>query len=63
MVHTEKGHAEHGVDVTNIVAKEETAEAGEGAHEIGLEGHRSLDTRGVGRRHKSRRHDDGLSEM
>ena len=39
---TESWHGEHGTNVTNVIAEENTAETGESTHEVGLEGDRGL---------------------
>jgi len=56
---TEERHREDRVDVADVVAEKDATEAGEGAHQVGLEGDRRLDAAGVGGRGETR-HDGGV---
>ena len=56
-------HAQDTIDVTGIVAKEDTSEGCESAHHVGLERHRRFDVFHIGGRNEvygTSRHDGQL---
>ena len=54
------GHCDDTVDITRIVAEEDTTKGGEGAHHVRLHGDGGFDTIDIGRRREngSTRHDE-----